>query len=48
MEIITIDQFNPEEHPGAICFINTKNQAHHLKMGWIKQRLIEGLRIKLI
>ncbi len=48
MEIVTIDEGNLAQHPGAICFINPKNPSFSLKIDWIKQRFSEGLRIKLL
>lgn len=48
MEIVTIDEINLAQHPGAICFINPKNPSYPLKIEWIKQRFSEGLRIKLL
>jgi len=48
MEIVSINAENFAEHPGAICFINPKNSSFPLKIEWIKQRLSEGLRIKLL
>ena len=48
MEIVTIDEINLAQHPGAICFINPKNPSFPLKIEWIKQRFSEGLRIKLL
>ncbi len=48
MEIVSIDEGNLEQHPGAICFINPKNPSFPLKIEWIKQRFSEGLHIKLL
>ncbi|WP_372934867.1 YoaP domain-containing protein [Mariniphaga sediminis] len=48
VEIVTINQENLALYPDVICFINPKNQVFPLKIEWIKQRLSEGLRIKLI
>jgi L-amino acid N-acyltransferase YncA len=48
MEIVTIDEGNIAQHPGAICFINPKNPSFPLKIDWIKQRFSEGLRMKLL
>jgi len=48
MEIVTINEINLAQHPGAICFTNPKNPSYPLKIEWIKQRFSEGLRIKLL
>ena len=48
MEIVSINEENLVQHPGVICFINPKNLTFPLKIEWIKQRFLEGLRIKLL
>jgi hypothetical protein len=45
-KIITVDESNLEKYPQVICFINPKNEFHHLKMEWIKDQFKEGLQIK--
>lgn len=47
-KIITIDKKNIAEHPGVICFINPKHETFPLKIDWIKKRLDEELRIKIL
>lgn len=47
-EIVTINKMNLSKHPEVICFINPKNSSYSLKVDWIKQRLTEGLCIKLL
>ncbi len=46
--IVTINSQNLENHPGVVCFINKNHPAHSLKTEWLKKRLEEGLRIKLL
>jgi hypothetical protein len=47
-EIVTITEENLMEHPQAICYINPKHPSYTLKIDWLKQRLKEGLVIKLL
>lgn len=47
-KIISVDKDNLNEHPGLVCFINPKNEIHKIKIEWVKKRLKEGLRIKLL
>ena len=46
-KIITVDSQNVEEH-GFFCVRNKKHFGYQAKLTWLKQRLKEGLRIKLI
>ncbi len=36
------------DHPGVICFINPKHDSYNHKIGWLKKRFAEGLKIKLL
>jgi ribosomal protein S18 acetylase RimI-like enzyme len=47
-KIITITEENLAEHPQAICYINPKHPSYGIKIDWLKQRLKEGLVIKLL
>jgi len=47
-KIITIDRNNLAEYPDFVCFIPNKQSAHSLKTEWVKKRLSEGLKIKLL
>ncbi len=47
-EIITINNQNLADFPEVICFINKNQPSHSLKTEWLKERLEEGLRIKLL
>lgn len=46
--IVTIDRKNLAEYPDLVCFINAKHPAHALKTEWVKNRLSEGMQIKLL
>ncbi len=46
--IIDVTASNLNEHPGAICFINQKNQYHKLKVEWLTEQFSRGLKIKLL
>jgi ribosomal protein S18 acetylase RimI-like enzyme len=48
MEIVSVNAENLSQHPGAICFINSKNPSYTLKTEWLQKRFSEGLRIKLL
>ena len=47
-KIIEITKDNLKEYTDCICFINPKNEYYNLKIEWIKERLKEGLKIKLL
>ena len=47
-KIVTINRKNLAEYPDLVCFINAKHPAHSLKTEWVKNRLSEGMRIKLL
>jgi len=47
-KIETITKDNLEQHPQVICYINPKHESYNIKQEWIKQRLKEGLVIKLL
>jgi hypothetical protein len=46
--IIEVTAENLNEHPGAICFINQKNEYHKLKVEWLIEQFRKGLKIKLL
>lgn len=46
--IVEVRSENIKEHPGAICFINPKNEYYPLKVEWLKEQFKKGLKIKLI
>jgi len=46
--IIGVTAENISEHPGAICFINPKNEYYELKVRWLKEQFLNGLKIKLL
>ena len=46
--IAEVTEENLADHPGAICFINPKNEYYDLKVGWLKDQFKLGMRIKLI
>jgi len=46
--IIQVTSENLSEHPGAICFINPKNEHFGHKVAWLKDQFENGLRIKLL
>jgi hypothetical protein len=48
IRIVEIDAKNILEHPEVICFINPKHPAYSLKLGWLKKRFAEDLKIKLL
>jgi predicted GNAT superfamily acetyltransferase len=39
---------NLSTHPQVVCFINPKHEHYGLKIGWLKERFREGLKIKLL
>jgi len=47
-KIVEVDNKNISEHPGCVCFINQKNEYYNLKINWIKERLKDDLKIKLL
>jgi L-amino acid N-acyltransferase YncA len=48
VRLVSISKENLNEYPEVVCFINPKNQYFGQKIAWIRQRLDEGLRIKLL
>jgi hypothetical protein len=48
IKIIDVNATNLREHPGVICFINPKNDAYKLKIEWLKEQFVNGLKIKLL
>jgi len=47
-KIIEVTADNLKEHPGAICFINPKNEFNKLKGNWLKEQFKTGLKIKFL
>jgi hypothetical protein len=47
-EIIEVTAENLREHPGAVCFINPKNEYYQLKVNWLLEQFKKGLKIKLL
>ena len=47
VKIINVDQKNIAEYPPK-CFMNPKNEGYQIKLGWLKKRFSEGLKIKLL
>ena len=47
-KIVQVDARNLADHPGAICFINPKNEHYRKKVDWLKEQFRHGLRIKLL
>lgn len=43
--IINIDKNNISEYPPK-CFLNPKNEGYQIKIGWLKKRFSEGMKIK--
>ncbi len=48
ISIVRITENNLSAQPQAICFINPKNPSFSLKETWIRERLHDGLVIKLL
>jgi hypothetical protein len=48
IKIIEVNASNLSEHPGAICYINPKNDTYKLKIEWLKDQFVNGLKIKLL
>ena len=46
--IIEITEDNLALHPGAICFINPRNEYYKLKVEWLKKQWKNGVKIKLL
>ena len=46
-KIIDLNLENLKEHPPT-CFLNPNNEGYKIKLEWIKKRLSEGLKIKLL
>jgi GNAT superfamily N-acetyltransferase len=46
--IVDVTAANLSAHPQAVCFINPKHEHYRLKIGWLKKRFQEGLKIKLL
>ena len=47
-KIVTITEANLTRHPQAICYINPRHKSYGIKVDWLRQRLQEGLAIKLL
>jgi hypothetical protein len=46
--IVEVTAENLPEHPGAICFINPKNEYFKIKTNWMLEQFKNGLKIKLL
>ena len=46
--IVEVTVENLPEHPGAICFINPKNEHYNIKISWMLEQFKKGLKIKLL
>lgn len=46
--IVDVTPENLSENPGAICFLNPKNEYFDLKIKWLKEQFLNGLKIKLL
>ena len=46
--IVEVTAENLSEHPGAICFINPKNEFYPIKVKWLLEQFKNGLKIKLL
>jgi GNAT superfamily N-acetyltransferase len=46
--IVDVTAANLSARSQAVCFINPKHEHYGLKIGWLKKRFQEGLRIKLL
>jgi len=47
-KIVDVTLENISDHPEAICFINPKHKLFPLKIDWLKDQFINGLKIKLL
>jgi len=47
-KIIDVTAENLSENPGAICFINPKNEYYQIKIKWLLEQYKNGLKIKLL
>lgn len=47
IRVIDLDQDNVAEH-GLACIVNPEHAGYQPKLGWFKQRLREGLKIKVL
>jgi hypothetical protein len=47
-KIAEVNADNITDHPGVICFINPKNNYYKLKIEWLKEQFLNGLKIKLL
>jgi hypothetical protein len=47
MEIISINEKNIEQYP-TNCFLNPSNEGYKVKLGWLKNRFKEGMKIKVL
>jgi hypothetical protein len=47
LNIVTLTADNFKQY-GCPCFLNPKNEGHLKKLEWLKKRLAEGLKIKLL
>jgi hypothetical protein len=47
-KIAEVNADNIADHTGVICFINPKNNCYKLKIEWLKEQFLNGLKIKLL
>jgi hypothetical protein len=45
--IVEVNSENLSQYPPA-CFLNPKNVGCQIKLDWLKERFVEGLKIKLL
>jgi hypothetical protein len=50
MDKITLDKVGPDNvaECGIGCLVNPKNQGYQLKVDWLRDRFVEGLRFFLL
>jgi ribosomal protein S18 acetylase RimI-like enzyme len=47
LKIIDVTEDRIDEYP-PVCFLNPKNEGYQIKRAWLKNRFVEGLKIKLL
>ena len=47
IRVVDLDQDNVAEH-GLACIVNPEHEGYQPKLGWFKQRLREGLKLKVL
>lgn len=46
--IVDVNADNISKHPGVVCFINPKADCYNLKIEWLKEQFLKGLKVKLL